>query len=87
MAVSSYQGWTERQAAALRDLADNRGELLRHGVFGVVYFQLRDDPEHGGYFGPAEKHFGLLSAAGEAKPAAAAFRRVATPPAGRSCER
>jgi hypothetical protein len=76
VAVSSWGGWEKRQAEALAGLARERRSLRRAGVFGVVYFQLRDDPEHEGYFGPAEKHFGLLDARGREKPAAAAFREL-----------
>jgi len=45
-------------------------------VFGLVYFQLRDDPNHSGFFGVAERSFGLLRADGSAKPALEAFREL-----------
>ena len=45
-------------------------------MFGLIYFQLRDDPAHLGYFGPAERHFGLLRADGTAKPALDVFRAL-----------
>jgi len=80
LAVSSWDGWERSQARALDSLARRRDELLRHGVFGVIYFQLRDDPHHEGYFGPAEKHFGLTSAEGAPKPALEAFRALSAPP-------
>jgi hypothetical protein len=76
LAVSSHDGWEENQVRALHDLARHRETLARQGVFGAIWFQLRDDPEHRGYFGNAEKHFGLLDADGHPKPALAAFRAL-----------
>jgi hypothetical protein len=73
VAVSSYDGWERAQAEALASLVARRDALARAGVFGVVYFQLRDDPDHRGYFGPAERNFGLLRADGTPKPALDAF--------------
>ena len=76
VAVSSHGGWEGRQAEALRGLVQQRTALRAAGVFGVVYFQLRDDPEHLGWFGPAERHFGLTTSTGEPKPALEAFRAL-----------
>jgi len=76
VAVSSHGGWEAEQAFAIRDLARHRGALQRAGVFGVIYFQLQDDPTHTGYFGAAERHFGLTDAAGRPKPALRAFREL-----------
>lgn len=76
VAVSSYDGWEEPQRAALQDLLDHRQKLLEAGVFGLVYFQLRDDPRHRGYFGEAEKHFGLTTGDGEPKPSLEVFRAL-----------
>lgn len=84
VAVSSHGGWEKRQAEALRSLVRRRKDLLDAGVFGVVYFQLRDDPKHTGYFGPAEKHFGLLRADGSKKPAFEVFQGLGSRPAARS---
>jgi hypothetical protein len=80
VAVSSWDGWEHSQARALDSLVRRRDELLRRGVFGVIYFQLRDDPHHEGYFGPAEKHFGLTSAEGVPKRALESFRALSSPP-------
>ena len=77
VAVSSHGGWEERQATALRGFAGKREALREAGVFGLIYFQLRDDPRHRGYFGIAERSFGLLRADGTAKPALEAFRSLA----------
>lgn len=77
VAVSSWQGWAPEQARALAELVERREELRRRGVFGLIYFQLRDDPRHRGYFGAAERHFGLLEAGGEPKPALSILRRLA----------
>jgi hypothetical protein len=83
VAVSSHgpsdQGWEEKQARALSSLASRRAELREAGVFGAIYFQLRDDPAHEGWFGAAERAFGLATAAGNAKPALAAWREIAQP--------
>jgi hypothetical protein len=76
VAVSSHGKWEKRQADALRDVHRHRGALREAGVFGLLYFQLRDDPEHRGYFGAAERHFGLLRADGAPKPALEVFRAL-----------
>jgi len=75
VAVSSYGGWDREQARMLAALHRRRAALREAGVFGLVYFQLRDDPGHRGYFGRGERHFGLLDARGRPKPALEAFRR------------
>lgn len=77
VAVSSHGGWESRQAAALADLARHESALRRAGVFGAIYMQLVDDPKHEGYFGAAEKHFGLLRRDGTAKPALQVLRALA----------
>ncbi len=76
VAVSSHGGWEQHQAEALRDVMDARDALREQGVFGLIYFQLQDDPEHTGYFGDAERAFGLIDAEGRAKPAFYAFRAL-----------
>lgn len=90
LAISSQGGWLETQKQMLAGVDAQRDALRAAGVFGVIYFQLIDDPEHVGYFGPAEKHFGLLTAEGRPKPALEVFRAMsrngrpdkdATPPA------
>lgn len=74
VAISSYGRWEKMQSRVFRGFADKRQELLDAGVFGFVYFQLRDDPAHTGYFGKAERHFGLVRADGTKKPGLRAFR-------------
>lgn len=80
VAVSSYApgpgSFEAGQTRALRSLVARRRALREAGVFGAIYFQLRDDPEHRGYFGPAEAHFGLVREDGTAKPALEAFRAL-----------
>ena len=76
VAVSSYGGWEEPQQDVLRDLVAHRRALREAGVWGAIYFQLYDDPKHRGYFGTAERYFGLLSHDGRAKPALDAFRAL-----------
>jgi hypothetical protein len=79
VAVSSHGGWEDKQAKALDDVRRERRALRDAGVFGIVYFQLFDDPAHTGYFGDAEPHFGLLRHDGSPKPALEAFRRWSEP--------
>jgi hypothetical protein len=81
VAVSSYGGWEEQQARALRELMTNSRELRDAGVWGLVYFELFDDVRHSGYFGDAERHFGLLTKDGRQKPALEVFRALGTLPA------
>jgi hypothetical protein len=76
VAVSSYDGWERSQKDALRGLLRRRGDLREAGVFGMLYFQLFDDPAHQGYFGPAERHFGLLRSDGTPKAAFETFRAL-----------
>lgn len=82
VAVSSHGAWEAEQASAIRDLARHRGALELAGVFGIIYFQLQDDPEHRGHFGAAERQFGLTDAEGRAKPALRAFRELSAPRGG-----
>lgn len=83
VAISTHGGWEGVQAQVLRNLARAAPALRREGVFGLVYFQLRDDPAHEGYFGPAETHFGLVTAKGREKPALQAFRALREATGGR----
>jgi hypothetical protein len=43
---------------------------------GAIYFQLVDDPKHRGYFGAAEKRFGLVDHRARTKRAWKAFRKL-----------
>jgi hypothetical protein len=76
VAVSSYGGWEARQKDVLKGLRARRDDLREAGVYGLLYFQLYDDPAHQGYFGPAERSFGLLRSDGTPKPALEAFRAL-----------
>lgn len=76
-AISSHGGWEEEQAQAIRDIHDAKSALAEQGVFGVIYFQLFDDPDHVGYFGDAEASFGLVTHGGRPKPAFWAFKELA----------
>jgi hypothetical protein len=76
IAVSSDGGWEDEQAAALESLAARRQELLAAGMFGAIYFQLVDDPDHWGYFGAAERRFGLFDNRARSKRAWKAFRKL-----------
>lgn len=74
VAISSYGGWDQTQKKMLAEVHGQTDALRAAGVFGVIYFQLFDDPEHTGYFGSAEKKFGLLTEEGRAKPVLDVFR-------------
>ncbi|GEM_PF-1194195 len=69
MGISSLDGWEQIQAECLESFFRHRRDLMHLGVFGVVYFSYVDDPEKTGWFGPAERMFGLVDAEGERKPA------------------
>ncbi len=77
LAVSSYGGWEQTQEQILRDVLEQRAALQDAGVWGLIYFQLFDDPAHRGYFGRAEPHFGLVTHDGKVKPALKVFRALA----------
>jgi len=74
IALSSYGGWEKKQAKMLYSVINDEQKLLNNGVFGALYFQLLDDPLHEGYFGKAEKNFGLIDLNGEPKPAAYVYK-------------
>lgn len=75
LAVSTYKdknplGWEEEQAAIIREVLNVRRELIKNGVFGLVYFAYFDDPTHQTlYFGEAERFFGLKTQDGGLKKA------------------
>lgn len=75
LALSSYadsdpRGWEKIQAKIIDQLFKREKELLKNGVFGLVYFAYYDDPGHGTeFFGQAEKYFGLKDAQGKPKKA------------------
>lgn len=70
-AVSTYDPgagrWEGYQRDIVANLLDATDELRDNNVFGILFFELLDDPEHEGYFGEAEKHFGLMDAGGNPK--------------------
>lgn len=72
LAISTYadgdpRGWEDEQAMVIRETMDRCTELMANGVFGLVYLEYYDDPEHGGFFGEAEAHWGLKDKDGEPK--------------------
>ncbi len=75
VALSSHGNWENKQKTMLQQLRNKNDQLKQNGVFGVSYFQLFDDPQHQGYFKAAEKHFGLYTHDGTAKPAAEVFKQ------------
>lgn len=74
LGISTYKdgdpvGWEEEQAMVVKSVFDRSHELLANGVFGLIYFEYYDDPLHSGFFGEAEKYFGLMDKDGEPKSA------------------
>ncbi len=75
LAVSSYKdgdplGWEKEQAEIIREVLKARNELVKNGVFALVYFAYFDDPTHQTlYFGEAERFFGLKTQEGVLKSA------------------
>jgi hypothetical protein len=74
LGISTYKdgdplGWEDEQAMVVKALFNRSHELLANGVFGLVYFEYYDDPLHSGFFGEAEKYFGLMDKDGEPKAA------------------
>jgi hypothetical protein len=79
LAVSTYAdgdslGWENEQALVINQVFDRSDELLANGVFGLVYFEYYDDPLHSGFFGEAEKYFGLMTDTGQPKQGWHVFR-------------
>ena len=81
LAVSSHgrtkkgRSWVQVQASILDRFGRSLPGLKRMGLFGALLFQLYDDPQHTGYFGRAERGFGLVTAMGRAKPALQVVKR------------
>jgi hypothetical protein len=74
LGISTYKdgdplGWEDEQAMVLKAFFSRSHELLANSVFGLVYFEYYDDPLHSGFFGEAEKYFGLMNKDGEPKAA------------------
>lgn len=80
VAVASHGGWEDAQTRAIQSITSRRAQLLEAGVFGAIWFQLRDDPDHTGWFGEAEPTFGVLDADGAPKPALDALRELSRAP-------
>ncbi len=69
LGVSSLDGWDQVQAECLESFFRHRRDLMHMGVFGMVYFSYVDDPRKSGWFGPAERLFGIVDSEGIRKPA------------------
>jgi hypothetical protein len=84
LGVSSYtpagvdEDWGAIQASVLENVARRWHQLSQAGMIGVLTFALYDDPNHEGYFGTAERYWGLLDRDGRPKPAFEAFRGLVT---------
>ncbi len=89
LAVSTYAdgdslGWENEQALVINQVFDRSDELLANGVFGLIYFEYYDDPLHSGFFGEAEKYFGLMTNTGQPKQGWHVFREKSRETAGLS---
>lgn len=77
--ISSYhqskgnQNWAIIQSDIIRNFTNKLPVFIQRGLFGILYFELFDDPKHVGYFGIAERNFGLLDFKERPKPALKAF--------------
>ena len=69
LGISSLDGWAQVQAECLKSFFRHRYDLMHMGVFGMVYFSYVDDPNKSGWFGPAERLFGIVDSEGVRKPA------------------
>jgi len=64
--ISSYrppgsaQDWRIIQSDIIRNMSNILPVFIEKGLFGILYFELFDDPKHVGYFGVAERDFGLI---------------------------
>ena len=67
LGVSTYGGWEQVQAECLETFFEHIPDLKHLGVFGMVYFSYVDDPQKGGWFGPAEQTFGIVTGQGSFK--------------------
>jgi len=80
--ISSYTdkdplGWSAEQCVAISGILSRLDALQQRGVFGLIYFEYFDDPQHDySFFGEAERHFGLKNGQGAPKPAWELWRRA-----------
>ncbi len=69
-ATGSPSGWEETQSQAIQRFRELCPELVAKAhTFGIAYMMLADDPNHHGFFGEGEYHFGLMDAYFNTKPA------------------
>lgn len=77
LALSSYpaSSYEQHQADVVAELFTRLPELKAHGVTGIVWRAIEDDPsfDTSNYHGLAERHWGVIRADGSAKPALRPF--------------
>jgi hypothetical protein len=78
LALPSYgENGIETQGKVYQRMSELMPEFVSKGnLIGINTFHLVDVPYHIGYFGKAEKHFGLIDALGQPKPALEYFRKL-----------
>ncbi len=69
LAISSYGGWESAQERAIQGFADRKGELEAAGLKAVVWRTVKDNDHSSGYYGAAEKNWGVKHSWGGGKPA------------------
>ncbi|MEM7000800.1 MAG: hypothetical protein AAF529_08435 [Pseudomonadota bacterium] len=74
-AISSDGDWSETQARYLDTMLSRAPLYEQNGLFGLGVLSLFDNPNHSGWFGDAERRFGLFDENGAAKPAAQVWRQ------------
>jgi PKD repeat protein len=83
LALSSYPDayWAQVQAQTLANVTAREGEYASHGLQGIIYRSLHDDPgmSPANYYGYAEQHWGLRDTSDAAKPAWAAWLAAYAP--------
>lgn len=57
--IATYGGWEDEQELALQKLIDKRAELDAAGVEAIVWRYVHDNSYSSGYFGSAEKTWGV----------------------------
>jgi hypothetical protein len=72
--VDDKVDWDQVASLVWSNLAQRLPLFRSVGLFGVLAFSLCDDPNHEGYFGVAEKDWGLMSRVGKPKPYFKAFK-------------
>ena len=69
LGISTYGGWESTQEQALKNVIAKRAALDEAGVKAIVWRYVNDNSLSKGYFGEAEKYWGVKRTDGSKKPA------------------